>query len=221
MKNLSTFPFLIALALASACTTQVAPDANQPMAKVAADSVSEAATAKAAMAMMKASFKTRGQANIERLDQDETQALCSQYQDEPPKAISQKIEGLNQKLIKLPADGNLLGDWKEGEKIAQSGVGKQFSDNPANPAGGNCYACHQLTQAEVSFGNIGPSLFNFGKLRGYTDAMRQYAYGKVYNAQAFSACSNMPRFGHNGILTEEQIKHVVALLMDPQSPVNK
>ena len=31
----------------------------------------------------------------------------------------------------------------------------------------------------------------------------------------------MPRFGHNGILTEEQIKDVVALLLDPQSPVNK
>jgi sulfur-oxidizing protein SoxX len=31
----------------------------------------------------------------------------------------------------------------------------------------------------------------------------------------------MPRFGHNGILTEQQIKDVVALLMDPESPVNK
>jgi sulfur-oxidizing protein SoxX len=31
----------------------------------------------------------------------------------------------------------------------------------------------------------------------------------------------MPRFGHMGILTEKQIKDVVALLMDPQSPVNK
>ena len=31
----------------------------------------------------------------------------------------------------------------------------------------------------------------------------------------------MPRFGHSGILTEAQIKDVVALLMDPESPVNK
>ena len=31
----------------------------------------------------------------------------------------------------------------------------------------------------------------------------------------------MPRFGHQGILTEEQLKHVVALLLDPESPVNK
>jgi sulfur-oxidizing protein SoxX len=31
----------------------------------------------------------------------------------------------------------------------------------------------------------------------------------------------MPRFGHNGILTDQQIRDVVALLLDPQSPVNK
>jgi sulfur-oxidizing protein SoxX len=31
----------------------------------------------------------------------------------------------------------------------------------------------------------------------------------------------MPRFGHKGILNEQQIRDVVALLMDPSSPVNK
>jgi L-cysteine S-thiosulfotransferase len=181
----------------------------------------EAAKSAAALAMMKASFKTRGQASVDRLNQDETQALCSQYQDNPPKPVREKIEALNQKLTVFPADGKLLGDWKEGEKVAQSGVGKQFSDNPENAAGGNCYACHQLTKSEVSYGNIGPSLYNFGKLRGYAPEIAKYAYGKIYNAEAYSACSNMPRFGHSQILTEQQIKNVVALLMDPESPVNK
>ena len=171
--------------------------------------------------VLKASFKERGQAKLDRLDQDETQRLCSQYPEKRPKDVEKKIEALNLTLIKYPADGNLLGDWKEGEKIAQSGVGKQFSDNPANPNGGNCYACHQLSKAEISFGNIGPSLYNFGNLRGNSEATQKYAYGKIYNANAYSACSNMPRFGHNGILTEQQIKHVTALLMDPNSPVNK
>jgi L-cysteine S-thiosulfotransferase len=181
----------------------------------------EAARSAAALAMMKASFKTRGQASVDRLNQDETQALCSQYQDNPPKNIREKIEALNQTLTVFPADGKLLGDWKEGEKVAQSGVGKQFSDSPETPAGGNCYACHQLTKAEVSYGNIGPSLYNFGKVRGYSPEIAKYAYGKIYNAEAYSACSNMPRFGHSKILTEQQIKNVVALLMDPESPVNK
>jgi sulfur-oxidizing protein SoxX len=171
--------------------------------------------------VMKASFKERGQAKLDRLEQDETQRLCSQYPDKRPKEVAKKIETLNMKRVKYPADGKLLGDWKEGEKIAQSGVGKQFSDNPANPSGGNCYACHQLTKEEISFGNIGPSLYNFGKLRGYTEAIQKYAYGKIYNADAYSACTNMPRFGHQGILTEQQIKHVTALLMDPNSPVNR
>jgi sulfur-oxidizing protein SoxX len=31
----------------------------------------------------------------------------------------------------------------------------------------------------------------------------------------------MPRFGHNGVLTEEQITDLVALLLDPASPVNR
>jgi sulfur-oxidizing protein SoxX len=158
---------------------------------------------------------------VDRLNQDETQRLCSQYPDKRPKEIAKRIEALNLKLVKYPADGKLLGDWKEGEKIAQSGVGKQFSDNPAQPAGGNCYACHQLTKQEISFGNIGPSLYNYGKLRGNTDAIQKYTYGKIYNADAYLACTNMPRFGHNGILTEQQILHVTALLLDPNSPVNQ
>ena len=171
--------------------------------------------------VMKASFKDRGQAKVDRLSQDETQRLCSQYPQKLPKEIGKKIESLNMKSMKYPTDGNLLGDWKEGEKIAQSGVGKQFSDNPANPSGGNCYACHQLTKEEISYGNIGPSLNNYGKLRGNSEAIQKYTYGKIYNADAYSACTNMPRFGHSGILTEQQIKHVTALLLDPNSPVNK
>ena len=90
----------------------------------------------------------------------------------------------------------VLGDWKNGERIAQEGRGKQFTDDPDGPVGGNCYACHQLTPQEVSFGTIGPPLYHFGKLRGYTDDTRKYAYGKIYNAEAYTACSNMPRFGH-------------------------
>jgi L-cysteine S-thiosulfotransferase len=223
MHNMKKIIFLSAITLAAvtACTTAKVDPTTVDPSKELAPGVANEATAKTALAMMKSSFKVRGQATLDRLDQDETQALCSQYQDNPPKAVREKIEALNQKLVKFPEDGKLIGDWKEGEKIAQSGVGKQFSDNPQNPSGGNCYACHQLTQAEVSYGNIGPSLYHFAKLRGNSEAITKYAYGKIYNSEAYAACSNMPRFGHAGILTEQQIKHVTALLMDPNSPVNK
>jgi L-cysteine S-thiosulfotransferase len=175
-----------------------------------------------ALAMMKASFKEHGQAKLDRLNQDDMQKLCSQYEGKPlPKDVADKVEKEQQALIRYPADGQYVGDFKSGERIAQSGQGMQYSDDPSRPAGANCYACHQLSKAELSFGTIGPSLYNFGKIRGYTPEMQKYAYSKVYNSQAFSACSSMPRFGHSRILTEAQIKDVVALLMDPKSPINQ
>ena len=174
-------------------------------------------------AMLQASFKATGQAGLDRLNQDETQRVCSELAPgkAPAKEVAEKIEKLNLATIRYPADGKLLGDWKNGEKIAQEGRGKQFSDDVAGPVGANCYACHQLTPQELSFGTIGPSLYQFAKLRGYGADTQRYAYGKIFNADAFAACSTMPRFGHNQILTEQQIKDVTALLMDPQSPVNK
>jgi len=178
-------------------------------------------SAKAAV-VMKASFREQGQAKLDRLDQDDVQKSCSEYSGKAlPKDVAARIEKENLATIKWPADGKLVGDWKNGEKIAQEGRGMQYSDDPNGAAGANCYACHQLAPQELSFGTIGPSLYQFGKNRGYTDEMRKYAYGKIYNADAYNACTNMPRFGHKGILTEQQIKDVVALLMDPASPVNK
>lgn len=175
------------------------------------------------LSAIKGSFRERGQAKLDRLDQDEAQKLCSHPPSvHLPRDVAARIEKANFAAIKYPADGNLMGDWRAGERIAQTGVGKQFSDDPKTPAGGNCYACHQISKQEISFGTIGPSLYNFGKLRGgATPDMQRYTYGRIYNPQAFSACSNMPRFGHNDILTEQQIKDVTALLLDPNSPVNQ
>ena len=184
--------------------------------------MSEQEVASKALEVMKASFNERGQAKLDRLDQDDAQRLCSKPPSvEISKESGELIEKANLASIKYPADGKMLGDWREGEKIAQSGVGKQYSDDPKAPVGGNCYACHQLTKAEISFGTMGPSLYNYGKLRGNSDLIQRYTWGKIWNAQAFTACSIMPRFGHNGILTEQQLRHVAALLLDPDSPVNK
>jgi sulfur-oxidizing protein SoxX len=178
--------------------------------------------ATAAMALMKADFKSKGPATVSgMLNQDDAQRLCSQYPADLPKDMAEKLETEQLKLVKYPADGKYLGTWQEGEKIAQNGRGMQSSDAIGSPNGGNCYACHQITKQEISFGNIGPSLYQYGKLRGQSEEMMKYTWAKIYNAQAFRACSNMPRFGHKGILNEQQIKDVMALLLDPQSPANK
>ena len=209
MKNTKIIVLAAAVAVDAGCASMTQRD--------------DAALNAKALELMKASFREQGIAKLDRLIQDDVQRLCSEYSGDKtlPKDVAERIEKAEQATIKYPADGKYLGDWKNGERIAQTGVGMQFSDTAGAAAGGNCYACHELTKQELAFGTIGPSLYNFGKIRGYTPDMQKYAFGKVYNSEAYSACSNMPRFGHNKILTEHQIKDVVALLMDPGSPVNK
>jgi L-cysteine S-thiosulfotransferase len=154
--------------------------------------------------------------------QDEVQALCSRYRNEPPKDIAERIERSEGSSIRYPASGKLIGDWRLGEKIAQDGYGLRFTDpDTKRPNGGNCYNCHRISPQEISYGTIGPSLYRFGALRGSDETLQRYVYSKIYDSQASSACSQMPRFGRNGVLTEEQITHLVALLLDPHSPVNQ
>jgi sulfur-oxidizing protein SoxX len=142
--------------------------------------------------------------------------------------IGKAIEEANLKTIKWPSDGKFIGDWRQGETIAQSGRGLTWSDGAGQANGGNCYNCHQIDKKEISFGTIGPSLYNYGKIRGVTDpaspaskAIVEYTWGKIWNSKAYNACSNMPRAGHAGILNEAQVRHVVGLLLDPKSPVNQ
>lgn len=157
-----------------------------------------------------------------RLTGDATMQTCSATRNAPPPTQAVEIALRERATIKYPQDGKLLGDWKKGEQLAQSGYGMRFTDYPPRqPNGGNCYACHQLTREEVSFGTVGPSLLEYGKIRKYRAADTKAAYDKIYNAHASFPCSLMPRFGTNGVLTIEQIKDIVALLMSPESPVNK
>lgn len=174
-----------------------------------------------AIAMLKRDFQAKGIAGLDRLEQDEVQAFCNSSGNLPPPEIAERLQKEQLAAIKLPANNQLLGDWKEGEKLAQSGRGFTWTDKPGVPAGGNCYNCHQIAPKEASFGTVGPSLFRFGKHRGNGPEMQKYVYSKIYNAKAFNLCSEMPRFGHIGALQEDQIRHLVALLLDPESSVNK
>lgn len=179
--------------------------------------------------VMKSSFREQGIAKMSWLDQDASNKACSESEgkDLPP-AQAKAIEEANLKTVKMPSDGKFIGDWAEGEKIAQNGRGMTWTDAPGSANGGSCYNCHQIGKAELSFGSIGPSLYNYGKIRGVTDPASaaakpivEYTWGKLWNAKAYNACSGMPRFGHAGILTEKQMRDVMALLLDPKSPVNQ
>jgi sulfur-oxidizing protein SoxX len=181
--------------------------------------------------IVKASFRDQAGVKVDRLVQDDANRECSAA-DVAGKPIDEKIgkaiEAANLQSIKWPSDGRFIGDWREGEKIAQSGRGLTWTDAANQANGGNCYNCHQIDKAEISYGTIGPSLYNYGKIRGVSDPnsaaskpIVEYTWGKIWNSKAYNACSNMPRAGHMGILTEAQVRHIVGLLLDPKSPVNQ
>ena len=207
-------PVAIALMLAG-CTT----------------SLSSADYDKLAAEVTKASFQDKNLVKVDRLVQDEIMAACSAAEvagkpldDKTAKAFEEAA----MKTIQWPADGKFLGDWKQGEREAQSGRGSTWSDDAKVVNGGNCYNCHQIDKKEISYGTIGPSLYNYGKLRGVSDptaeaskAIVEYTWGKLWNSHAYNACSHMPRFGHKGVLSQQQLKDIMALLLDPKSPVNE
>ena len=107
---------------------------------------------------MKAAFPTAPADWAARLTPRRHDALCSAHRNSPPKAVADAIQKREQATIVYPPDNNFIGDWQKGEALAQSGYGLRFTDYPARQAnGGNCYACHQITKTEVSFGTLGPS----------------------------------------------------------------
>jgi sulfur-oxidizing protein SoxX len=180
--------------------------------------------------MMNGSFRDEGIAKTERLKQDAANAACSEAQTgTPPDAVADAIREDALKSVRMPKDGKFLGDWREGEKLAQNGRGMTWTDKTALPRdnGGNCLNCHQVTKEEIAYGTIGPSLYHYGKDRGVADPQSElsrpiveYTWTKIFNSRSYNACSGMPRFGHLGLMDETQMKHLMALLLDPQSPVN-
>jgi len=185
-----------------------------------------------AAAVVKSSFSDKGIVKVSTLlEPEDINVACSAaaVAGKPlDEEVAMKLQAAQLKTIKWPADGNYMGDWKAGEKLAQSGRGLTWRDKADTVNGGNCYNCHQLDPKEISFGTLGPTLTGYGKTRGViadptspaSKAIIEYTWGKIWNAKAYNACSSMPRAVHKGIITEKQAKDLMALLLDPNSPVN-
>lgn len=160
-----------------------------------------------------------------RLTQDEIQKACSLMKGkELDDKSREKVMALAAASIKYPEGGIKLGDWKKGRELAWSGYGYRTAHNPddhtTKEAGGNCYNCHQLATDRTG-GDIGPSLTGYGKNRGSSPDMLKYTYDVIYNPHTYFACTNMPRMGAVGVLSQAQIADIMAYLFDPSSPVNK
>ncbi len=219
MKKTVMIPLaaVAAAVLLAACAT---PEVPMP---------SAAALDAEANQLMKTAFRDQGIAKAERITQDRGQSACSSGKP-PAVAVADKVMADAKATVKWPTGGAYIGDWKEGERVAQNGRGLTWTDSStaSSANGGSCYNCHQISKEEISFGTIGPSLYNYGQNRGVKDILAptaqpiiEYTWMKIWNSKSYAACSNMPRFGHLGILDEKQIAHVMALLLDPNSPVNK
>lgn len=159
----------------------------------------------------------------QRAKQDRAQQICSKVSDAKLSGgESAEVVQLARSGFRYPAQGGLMGDWKAGEKLVYDGTGERIRGGSVEKVARNgalCSNCHALDPKEINVGNLGPALTGYGA-RGNSEAVAKYTYEKIYNAWSYFPCSNMPRFGHNGFLTPEQITHVVAYLLDPRSPVN-
>lgn len=128
-KIRTTWPGLAALGLLLAANAA----AQQPAPKAAVDH-------QALVAELKDSFVERGLAKLDRIDQSPMQRACSiaEAGGEMPADTALKITQEAAANVKPPADGNYIGDWRQGEKVAQNGRGLQFSDTTKTINGGNC-----------------------------------------------------------------------------------
>ena len=171
--------------------------------------------------VLESSFMAKNQATMARLQQDAVQEVCSAPRGTPvEETVLSDLRQQRLDEVVLPADGVFLGDWQRGAEVAGNGRGLQSSDDPTKPNGGNCYACHQLAPDEVAYGTLGPSLTGYGA-RGQSEPMLRYTWTKLWDTHAYNLCSHMPRFGAQGILSEQQLRDVMAYLLDPASPVNQ
>ena len=131
--------------LATAAAATLAACASAPVVQHSKMTDAELAEVTAAF---KRDFRAKGQAKMERLEQDEVQRTCNLQADNPPESVAKPLEQAQLKAIKFP-NGSFMGDWKNGKKIAESGQGMQWSEKPGT-AGGGCYNCHQLSPQQES-----------------------------------------------------------------------
>ena len=185
----------------------------------------EATTRQIAEKMVQSSFTAPSPQLLKRLEQDRAQQICSKIGDAKlTQEEAAEVVKLARASFKYPASGKFAGNWKVGEKLAHDGAGDRIQRGRLEKRkenGGLCQNCHALAPGEVNVGNVGPSLTAYGTQRGNSEPVAKLTYERIYNGWAYAPCSNMPRLGATGHLTPDQITHLVAYLIDPESPINK
>ncbi|WP_019567656.1 sulfur oxidation c-type cytochrome SoxX [Thioalkalivibrio sp. ALMg13-2] len=161
----------------------------------------------------------------DRMTQDELQKACSMEGD-PDGETAGRVVAMARAGYERPEGGVELGDWRKGAELANSGFGYRqghnTDDHGQREQGGNCYNCHVFDPRVSEQGTIGPSLQNYGANRGTSEAVLNYVHEVISNPHQYFPCTEMPRFNsdRHQLLSDEQISHLMAYLLDPESPVN-
>ena len=168
-------------------------------------------------------FRPRRPIGSRGFDQDETMKQCSLHENSPPKPVADEIQKREKARIEYPADGKLMGDWKSGEKLAQSGYGLRFTDYPA--AAGQRRQLLRLPPADQGRGQLRhdrpePARTTARSGTSARPTPRRSTRRSTTRRRPIRA-RTCRGFGTNNVLTIEQIKDLVALVMSPDSPVNK
>ncbi len=100
------------------------------------------------------------------------------------------------KPLKKALEGPLNGNAEKGKQVA-------FARNR-----GNCLACHVMPGGSQP-GSRGPDLSHFGS-SGRSEAE---AYAMVYDMRTINPETLMPPIGTNDILTDQELRDVVAFLL--------
>ncbi|WP_018872790.1 sulfur oxidation c-type cytochrome SoxX [Thioalkalivibrio sp. ALJ16] len=160
----------------------------------------------------------------DRMTQDDIQKACS-MEGNPDGETAGRVVAMARASYEAP-ESIELGDWRKGAELADSGFGYRMGHNNDNHGqrepGGNCYNCHVFDPRVSVQGTIGPSLVNYGANRGTSEAVLRYVHEVISNPHQYFPCTEMPRFNtvDRQLLTDEQISHIMAYLLDPESPVN-
>jgi sulfur-oxidizing protein SoxX len=176
----------------------------------------------------KAAFRDQGIAKVDRIQQDLGQKACSS--DQPPPTRGQADRGRVAGHVKWPAGGQYLGDWREGEKLAQNGRGMTWTDSLRR---------HQGQRRPVL--QLPPDRQGRDQLRHHRPQPVQLRQDPRrdrpgYARPAPPSCSTPGascgtarptrpaptcRASATWAADENQLRHVMALLLDPKSPVNQ
>src|SRR5262249_14195293 len=81
---------------------------------------------------------------------------------------------------------------------------------------GPCTGCHLVRGEDVwPAGSVGPDLSSYGD-RGLAD---RYVFDMIYDARHIFPHTVMPPWGTTGVLTPEQVVHLVAFLRTQKGPL--